>query len=649
MVAKEKLIPHTSASSSRPGGNYLKRFQNQRPSTREGDYNGYRGSQMSPGSPRSPSGRSEGTSYAESRSDDSEYMPKRPQMTPRRVLHKGKKAPESPKDSSRRSNIIKGPRSMEPDDYTEISELAVKIPRAQRSPRKTPASPRRTKPTTKEQRVEKTSKKVAKPAKSNRTTREKAKAKPLLPGERREKVPTKGAPKSARTAYKPPPVDVIGIQRQPRTKKVPPPMSPTPLAIADAKRKARNETGRRSTIDDSHSIDSGSLRRDKYSLEEDSSTSRHRDPMEQNRNFGLSATEQSESAYDSAYAESAYTDGIYTEGTRDTRDTFDDTVGDTTMGDHTMGESLMGDETFSEENSTKTRSHRGLMARFSSVSENTSFGDGSVMIKQQVAWGCIGLSALQFAILTTQVLLCGIASLSVNPLIGPYPDAFSEWGGKNVYLLVEGKEYFRFITPVFLHVGYLHLLVNACFQLETCAYLEREWGFCTWIAIYLISGVGSCLAASAIDSNVIGVCSSGAMMGLFGARITQAVLWTAFETKMDYMGHGAIIFERLGGVVCSAAVVFVLTFLTYIDWSGHLGGMCTGILAGFFFFTHAIQDPKTRRTLRFLGFLVMLIGGLALAVVLFQFAYYDEELADACNYFRNLYVEGYECECQAFQ
>jgi len=530
------------------------------------------------------------------------------------------------------------------EDYSDASEAAVKVPRAIRT-RRTPASPRRSnkQPTKGQQRVEKNSKKVAKPTKSKGT-------KPLLSRERKEEARPRTQPKS-RADYKPPPLEVIGVQtKQPRTPgRRAPPMSPTPLAIADAKKKARAETGRRGSINHSSSIDSDKMRRDKYSLHGGSSsgTSINRDPVMQNRTF-KSTTDQSEGAC---------TEGLTSHGTRDT---YDDTVGDTTCADYTvgdttfaddttMGDGLMGDATFSMEESDKTRSHRGIMQHFSSVSENTSFGDSSVLIKQQVAWGCIGLSAVQFAILTTQVLLCGIAKLAINPLIGPYPDAFSEWGGKNVYLLVEGQEYFRFITPIFLHVGYIHLLVNIFFQLETCAYLEREWGFLTWFSIYLISGFGSCLAASAIDSNSIAVCSSGAMMGLFGARISQAIVWTVFETKVDYMGHGALIFERLGGVVSSAAVLFVLTFLTYIDWSGHLGGLCTGLLVGFFYFSHALLGRKTRSTIRLISFLAMLVGGLALAAVLFRYSYYDEDLADACNYFRNLYVEGYTCECEAFR
>lgn len=327
---------------------------------------------------------------------------------------------------------------------------------------------------------------------------------------------------------------------------------------------------------------------------------------------------------------------------------FTGTFTEGTYADDTYADDTFADETFSVE-SEYMQKRNYLRYRFSNtLSDGSSFADVSVAIRQQVAWGCILLTAIQFAILTTQVLLCGCARLGINPTIGPYPDAFSEWGGKNAYLLVEQHQYFRLITPSFLHVGYLHFLVNAFFQLETVAYYEREWGFFRWIFLYLVSGFGASLAAAAVDPDIIGVCSSGALMGLFGARIAQAIVWAAFDSRDKYVGQGALILERLGGTVCSSAVVFCLTFLTYIDWSGHLGGFCTGFLCGLVTFAYAVRSTGVRTVLRLLGLAGLVIGGIVLGVILFYYGETDEDMADACEYFRNLYSEGYMCECEAF-
>lgn len=269
--------------------------------------------------------------------------------------------------------------------------------------------------------------------------------------------------------------------------------------------------------------------------------------------------------------------------------------------------------------------------------------DGIIILKQRVAYCCIVVSAIQLGLLIIQLCLCGLASLNINPMIGPFPDAYSEWGGKNVYLMLEGKQYFRIVTPIFLHVGLIHLLINVYCQLETCAFFEREWGSARWITIYLISGMGSVLASSAIEPDSIGVCSSGALMGMFGAKIAQVVTWSIFVLRSSILEDSAR-FDHLGGVLCSAAMVSLLSFFTYIDWSGQLGGLCTGFLIGVTLFAKPIASRTSRVVWGSMGILGIVAGSSILIRVLSN-AEPDEELGDACQYFRSLYPDGYVCEC----
>ena len=263
--------------------------------------------------------------------------------------------------------------------------------------------------------------------------------------------------------------------------------------------------------------------------------------------------------------------------------------------------------------------------------------------KQKTPFACMILSAVQLGILVIQMLLCGIASVDINPMIGPYPDAFSEWGGKNAYLMLEGEQYFRIITPVFLHVGLLHLLVNAFVQLETCAYFEKEWGSGEWIILYLISGAGSVATCCVTSPDVIGVSSSGALMGLFGAKFAQVLGWTCFDVHGDK--YDAINLDRLGGVMCSTALISILACFTYIDWAGHMGGLGAGFLGGMWLFCKPIENTCVRILWGGTG-LIGLVGGAAgLGYLMVYDLYPDEDLADVCQYFRNLYPEGYDCEC----
>ena len=304
----------------------------------------------------------------------------------------------------------------------------------------------------------------------------------------------------------------------------------------------------------------------------------------------------------------------------------------------------------------ETADGRGITALKARSTEEDTFlgspsGDGTATVdglfvgKQRVAYMCIILTTIQLGILITQLAMCGMASLNVNPLLGPYPDAFSYWGAKNSYQLVEGRQYFRLITPTLLHVGLLHLVANAYSQLETCAYLEREWGSFRWAVIYVLSAVGSSLTASTVDPDTIGVLSSGTLMGLFGAKIAQIFTWSVFELKHSAL-EDSVSFEHLGSVMCSAATVSLLSFFTYIDWSGHFGGLTTGFLIGMIVFSWAIKSKYSKMLLIVLAVAGLLIGTVFLSLRLFAAGtVLDEELGDACQYFRNLFPEGYECEC----
>ncbi|KAL3937963.1 MAG: hypothetical protein SGBAC_007024 [Bacillariaceae sp.] len=267
-----------------------------------------------------------------------------------------------------------------------------------------------------------------------------------------------------------------------------------------------------------------------------------------------------------------------------------------------------------------------------------------VVVKQRIAYLCIAVSALQLTLLLSQLVLCGVASVDVNPMIGPFPDAFSEWGGKNSYLLVERNQYFRLLTPVFLHVGILHLLVNAFCQLETCAYFEREWGSTKWLMVYIISALGSVSTSSAVNPDTISVCSSGALMGLFGAKIAHVITWTAFDLKHNAY-YDTVNLDQLSGVMCSMAIISLLSSFTYIDFSGHMGGLLAGFMGGMFIFAQPIASRSTRMLWGSVGLIGLVGGSFVLGNVLFNEIFPDEDLADACSYFRNLFPEGYTCEC----
>ena len=135
------------------------------------------------------------------------------------------------------------------------------------------------------------------------------------------------------------------------------------------------------------------------------------------------------------------------------------------------------------------------------------------LVRQKWAYCTITFSVAQIVIMAVMMLQCGIAPLRVNPMIGPYPDALSYWGGKNSVLILEDDEWWRLMSPILLHAGVIHLLCNVAVQLEIGSFFEKEWGSFHWLIIYLTSALLSSVMSVIFMPDAISVGSSGAVMG----------------------------------------------------------------------------------------------------------------------------------------
>ena len=264
--------------------------------------------------------------------------------------------------------------------------------------------------------------------------------------------------------------------------------------------------------------------------------------------------------------------------------------------------------------------------------------------KQDHSYASIAVTAIQLLVLMLQLALCGVAPLEVNPMVGPYPDAFSEWGGKNAYLILENQEYWRFITPAFLHVGVLHLLANAFCLLYSSALFEREWGSWTWLFIFFVSEIGCVGVSSVADPDTIAVGSSGALMGLFAAKLAHVLTYTFFDTH-DMSQDEGIHVVQLSSVLCGLTLVSLLSSFTYVDWSGHMGGLASGFFAGMLVFARPIRSCCYSLLWGFFGLAGVAGTTAIIAYLLANETEPIEELADACEYFRHLFPEGYDCGC----
>ena len=268
------------------------------------------------------------------------------------------------------------------------------------------------------------------------------------------------------------------------------------------------------------------------------------------------------------------------------------------------------------------------------------------IVRQQYGYCSIAFSIAQTLILIIMMVQCGVAPLNINPMIGPYPDALSEWGGKNAVLILEDGESYRLLTPIFLHAGIIHLVGNVAVQLETGVFFEREWGSLRWLIIYLTSAIGSSVLSVIAMPMAVSVGSSGAVMGLFGGKLAEVVL-RACERRITPQDEVAaqVRKEQCCVVTVSVIVVMLFSFIPFVDWAAHLGGLVAGFLVGLMIFCFEIHSHCWK--------IVWLVIGTAATITCFTVAFtymYSgnvetiEELRDVCGYYKE-HFEDYECNC----
>ncbi|OZM57682.1 hypothetical protein CIB95_04745 [Lottiidibacillus patelloidae] len=141
------------------------------------------------------------------------------------------------------------------------------------------------------------------------------------------------------------------------------------------------------------------------------------------------------------------------------------------------------------------------------------------------------------------------------------------FGAKNNLLILEG-EWWRFITPMFLHIGFFHLIMNSIALYYLGMFVEKMYGTTRFLFIYFIAGIIGSLASFAFNPQ-ISAGASGAIFGCFGALLYFGLI------KKE------LFFKTIGkNLLFILAINLILGFsVEMIDNSGHIGGLIGGFLA----------------------------------------------------------------------
>lgn len=146
-------------------------------------------------------------------------------------------------------------------------------------------------------------------------------------------------------------------------------------------------------------------------------------------------------------------------------------------------------------------------------------------------------------------------------------DTLLAFGAKENTLIVNG-EWWRLFTPIVLHIGIFHLLMNTLALYFLGSAVERIYGKLRFLILYIFAGFAGSLG-SLLFSSSISAGASGAIFGLFGALLYFGLTYP----KLFFRTMGTNIITI---ILINLAFGFIVPG---IDNAGHIGGLIGGFLA----------------------------------------------------------------------
>ena len=136
----------------------------------------------------------------------------------------------------------------------------------------------------------------------------------------------------------------------------------------------------------------------------------------------------------------------------------------------------------------------------------------------------------------------------------------------------EPNQWFRFIVPIFLHAGLIHIGFNLLLQLTLGKEMERAIGSIRFFLVYMSSGIFGFVMGG--NYAATGISSTGASGSLFGIiALTLLDLLYSWKDRRSPVKDLTFIF-------LDVAISFVLGLLPGLDNFSHIGGFLMGLALG---------------------------------------------------------------------
>lgn len=154
--------------------------------------------------------------------------------------------------------------------------------------------------------------------------------------------------------------------------------------------------------------------------------------------------------------------------------------------------------------------------------------------------------------------------------VSPTPLELLNIGAIRRYEVING-EWWRLVSSLFIHGGFMHLFMNIIGLGVTTFLLEAVLGKFRLVFAYIFSGIIGGLVSIYWHENTVSVGASGAILGMIG--VMCALLLTK-KYKQESGGIYLIIILLFGGIT------LLMGLLGGIDNAAHIGGLIGGFVIG---------------------------------------------------------------------
>jgi len=224
--------------------------------------------------------------------------------------------------------------------------------------------------------------------------------------------------------------------------------------------------------------------------------------------------------------------------------------------------------------------------------------------------GLAGKNVLVWTLLAVNVLAWAVLELTG----GSQSAAQLIRAGAKSNGLIRAGQTWRLVTPIFLHYGLFHLVLNSLGLLFLGEVIEHIYGTRQFALVYFVSGIVSVVASFFFGGELM-VGASGAIFGLAGALVVYGYRYRRRIPRRYSAWFG-------GGILPLVIINIILGILIpRVDNSAHVAGLLTGMLVTLLLKPLADEVTSPRRfALRHLAALA--VTGVVIGAVLVGGVYF---------------------------